>query len=137
MEEYSPAELARFREIAKRYKPHGVRVVWRRNIARYATRGSAYPGLIACAEPNTRTALYIFLHECGHFHLGHFRKDRPAFVEEYEAERWAQQTMRREGVAVPQEDIWDAKSYVAEFIKPGDVVPHRIRRWLGEFAPKR
>src|ERR1700685_970182 len=34
-------------------------------------------------------SVYIFLHECQHVHLGHYRLERIGHVQEYEAERRA------------------------------------------------
>jgi hypothetical protein len=74
--------------------------------------------------------LLTFLHECAHLILGHLETDNPV-MEEYEAERWAIDTMRREGIKVPREELMEAKRSVAFLLKPGQEVPYRVRRWLG------
>lgn len=79
--------------------------------------GTAYPnGTLRAPRPATRKALYIFLHECGHFALGHLPKGssgKPRHREEYEAERFAIEKMRLGGIPVPAKMVQRAKRYVA------------------------
>ena len=59
-------------------------------LIRRSLSGRAYHnGWMAAPKPFTRKALYMFLHECAHFHLGHCgpKRRKPRHVEEYEAER--------------------------------------------------
>jgi hypothetical protein len=85
-------------------------------------------------QPETPTKLYEWLHECGHVFLDHVRNDGPASQQEYEAERWAAQTMEREGVPVPPRTIRAAKSYVNRFVKQelraGETVSPKIIQWV-------
>jgi hypothetical protein len=69
-------------------------------------------------SPVTRKALYIFLHECAHVHLGHVAQgDRtPRHVEEMEAEKWAHAKMREHDIPVPRAMTKRAKRYVARKI---------------------
>jgi hypothetical protein len=63
----------------------------------------------------TRKPLYIFLHECAHAHL-HREGGKARHVEEMEAERWAHERMRENGVAVPRSQTQGAKRYVGSWI---------------------
>ena len=97
----------------------------------------------------TPHALSFFLHECGHFYLKHFRKDetdnprlrklytggetRTLAEQEYSAERWALETMKREGVPVPPEALAGAKLYVAECLEQDTIKkrsPRHVKRWI-------
>jgi hypothetical protein len=68
-------------------------------------------GIMAVPRPFTRKALYVFLHECAHFHLDH-RRQKPRHVEEMEAEQWAQRAMRAGGVSVPRSMVKSGREYV-------------------------
>ena len=133
-------------EIATRYAPVGVRIRWKRHTAaRGKKKVHLYPAYahlfkqeMLAPKPVTREKLYVFLHECGHFNLKHFPRDwavtplhrklytrktaLPMHVEEFEAEQYAIQTMRREGIPVPRAMLADAKAYVRDCIR------HDIRK---------
>lgn len=88
-------------------------------------------------RPTTREALYVYLHECAHHHLGHTKPDyrAPLWKQEYEAEQWATSAMRREGLSVPRSMIREAKLYVGECAeidkkKGREGPPARIRKWI-------
>jgi len=84
---------------------------------------------IICPPVVSRETLYLYLHECGHVHLGHFRLALETPREEYEAERWAMNTMRQEGIAVPRKCLSDAKVRVrSHMIKAGGADAH-VRKW--------
>jgi RES domain-containing protein len=61
--------------------------------------------------PTTRRRLYVVAHEAGHVAMGHARTK--AHREEYEAEKYAHDALRKHGVAVPAESTRQAKDYVA------------------------
>lgn len=71
-------------------------------------------GKMAAPRPFTRKALYIFAHECAHFHLGHLfnGQGKPRHVEEMEAEKWAHAALREHGIRVPRTMTRRAKEYV-------------------------
>ena len=74
-------------------------------------------GEMHAPRPVTRKALYIFLHECAHFHIqDHRGKSKPSHVKELEAEKWAHARMRDAGIAVPKDMTKRAKEYVAHKI---------------------
>jgi hypothetical protein len=77
-------------------------------------RASAKARWICVPPPTTRRRLYIFAHECAHVLLGHRRGHggRAVHREEYEAERWAHDALRRHGVPVPKKSTDQAKTYV-------------------------
>src|SRR4030095_917748 len=61
----------------------------------------------------TRKRLYIVAHEIAHVALGHVGKRLRAYIREYQAERFAHDLLRREGLAVPRAMSERAKRYVA------------------------
>ena len=135
--------LQKLAEVAARYAPVGVHIRYKRlNGPRGRKKSHLYPAHahlykqeMLAPRPTTREKLYVFLHECGHFHLRHFPEDwavtplhrrmytrpeaasEPSHVQEYEAEQFAIQTMRREGIPVPRSMMKDAKGYVRDCIK--------------------
>ena len=68
--------------------------------------------------PTTRQRLYIIAHEIGHVVLDH-RRQRPAYVREFEAEQFAHALLHREGIAVPRKQTLRAKAYVLHKIYRG------------------
>jgi hypothetical protein len=107
------AAAERFMAIAMRYVPEGYRVEYRKSLS-----GSHYgeSKLIQAPRPVTRKSLYIFLHECAHAHL-HVDRRPKAHVREMEAEKWAHEKMRENGVPVPRQMTHRAKRYVARKIR--------------------
>jgi len=75
--------------------------------------GWAWPAskTISVPPPTTRRRLFIYAHECAHVALDHIGKT-PRHREEYEAQRWAIEAMRRYGVPVPKRSLQRAKSHV-------------------------
>lgn len=73
---------------------------------------------VTCPKPTTRRRLYVLAHECGHAAHGHLGggKGRSPHREEYEAECYAHEAMRRHGVAVPRKETKFAREYVARRI---------------------
>jgi len=69
---------------------------------------------ILVPEPTTRRRLYVFAHECGHVALRHGH--RPRHAQEYEAELYAQEALRRHGIQVPEKEILNGRRYVAQKI---------------------
>lgn len=126
--------------IAKRYRPNGVSIKFRRD--EYLTPAHAQQfadgsKVMYVPRPTTTAALYVYLHECAHHHLGHCKPDyrEPLWLQEYEAEQWAIATMRREGVPVPRAMIWEAKKYVKECAdidakKGRRPPPAKVVRWM-------
>lgn len=128
-------------EIAMRYAPVGVHIRWKRLTKQtgrkknhiYPAHAHLFKQEMLAPRPVTREKAYVFLHECGHFLLKHFPEDwavtslhkrlytrkepLPSHVEEYEAEQFAIQTMRREGIPVPRSMLKDAKGYVRDCIR--------------------
>ncbi len=109
------AAAERFMAIAMMYVPEGYTIEYRKGLSGLH-RGVAK--VIETPRPVTRKALYIFLHECAHAHLGHSHNGKaPRHVEEMEAEKWAHEKMRENGIAVPRQMTKRAKNYVARKIK--------------------
>mgnify|MGYP000849746228 FL=1 len=128
---------AKIKAIIKRHKPKGVRVRWyeAQTTAPRELKGRAWYQRRAILSPRVkcRFTLYIFLHECGHFRAGHPAIELPMHLEEYEAERWAINVMRAEGLHVPRPMLLEAKRYVRECIahdrgKGLQIKPH-VKRW--------
>jgi hypothetical protein len=74
---------------------------------------------IRAPKPTTRRRLYIWAHECAHVALNHDGK-KPQHRKEYEAERWAQEALRRHGISVPRKELTRAKEYVAHKIRQAE-----------------
>jgi hypothetical protein len=106
------AAAERFTAIAMRYVPEGYTVEYRKSLSgrHWGTRK-----LIQAPRPVTRKSLYIFLHECAHAHL-HVERRPKAHVREMEAEKWAHDKMRENGVPVPRSMTKRAKAYVGRKI---------------------
>lgn len=101
----------RFYAIGMKYLPGGYVVEWRKSLS---GRHFGHSKRISAPRPLTRKSLYIFLHECAHAHLRHSHNGRiPRHVEEMEAEKWAHEKMRENGIAVPRTMTKRAKKYVA------------------------
>jgi hypothetical protein len=74
---------------------------------------------IIAPKPTTRRRLYVWAHECAHVALNHDHK-KPRHREEYEAERWAAQALRRHGISVPRKQVARGKEYVTHKIKQAE-----------------
>src|SRR5215471_20150287 len=74
--------------------------------------------VVGGSAPGHAKILIHFLHECAHAHLGHSygRRSAPRHVMEMEAEKWAHEKMRENGVPVPRSMTKRAKEYVARKI---------------------
>ena len=74
-------------------------------------RGWAYPDRksVRVPTPTTRRRLYIVAHEAGHVALNHIGV-KPQHRQEYEAERYAHDALRRHGISVPKKSTQVAKS---------------------------
>jgi len=97
--------------IADKWTPPGCIVWYRKDLSGRMGHGGK---VMWAPRPITRKSLYLFLHECAHYHLGHNGKSgKPRHREEYEAEKWAHEKMREAGIAVPRAMTRRAKCYVA------------------------
>lgn len=107
------AAAARFTAIALKYVPDGYTIEYRKSLS---GRHFGMQKLIQAPRPVTRKSLYIFLHECAHAHLHAHNGRKPRHVEEMEAEKWAHEKMRENGIPVPRSMTRRAKEYVARKI---------------------
>lgn len=107
------AAADRLMEIGQRYTPADVRVTYRKQLS-----GRAWPKerRMEAPCPTTRRRLHIYLHEVAHIVLNHVGR-KPVHVQEMEAEKWAFDVMRKEGVPIPRKSTQRAKRYVARKIK--------------------
>jgi hypothetical protein len=129
----------KYHQIAKRYRPVGVKVRFKRppNLApAHAKVFRDGTKEILTPRPDNREGLYYFLHECAHLILRHFHIPMPIWQMEYEAEMWTIATMRREGIPVPHTMLYAAKKYVKDCIREGKAKgeappPYKVRRWAG------
>ena len=127
-------------KIAKKWRPRGVTIRFRKDeylIPAHATVRNDGSKEMYVPFPKSREALFIFLHECAHHHLGHLKDgyNEPTWLMEYEAEKWAMETMRSEGLHVPRSMIAEAKRYVAECAdhdatKGREEPPAAVRNWM-------
>ena len=105
--------------------------------------GSQQKGASGLCEFSTKTifvplvcddySLAVFLHEVAHVRLRHAYSKQPSHIIEFEAERWAQHTLRECGFRVTREILRSAKGYVREEILKDEVngipIDPAIRRW--------
>jgi hypothetical protein len=126
----SEVKLQKLRKIAARYLPASVTVSTRKI---KGADGAAFFNSKRIYAPRVvdHRTLFIFLHECAHFHLGHHSDEIHSPQREFEAEKWAIHTMRSEGLTVSREIIRQAKINVADSITDsgGKAAPH-IKRWV-------
>lgn len=148
--------LYRYSSLAEKYAPKGIRIRWKRGPKIMPAHAMLYEAEMLVPRPATRSALYVFLHECGHYHLKHFNpcdtespRLRLAYTgngqlsraqEEYEAEQWAIAIMRLEGIKVPKIMLRDAKRYVRQCLNESrrgvhhavgaDETPNHVRKWV-------
>jgi hypothetical protein len=118
--------------VAAKYTPTDLIVETRKGLT-----GRAWykPRRISAPKPVTRRALHIYLHEIGHITL-HANSRKPVYVKEYEAEQFAFEIMRHEGIAVPTKSVTNAKSYVAHkigkaFRRGAKYIDPKIAKWCG------
>ena len=138
----SGSELARLRaESSAKFAEIGMRMVKEADIREVKPRkslsGCAYVEERTIEAPwptTTRKRLYILAHECGHVVLNHRGRKKPRYVEEYEAEQYAIETLRKHDVAVPADMLKRAKAYVARKIRQAEArgaksIDSKIRAW--------
>jgi hypothetical protein len=138
---YTPGmNKKRFYEIAKRYRPRGVKIRFKRTFnspdEAYVMLKSDGSKFMHTPRPDTRDGLYYYLHECAHVVLRHLYDVVPTWQQEYEAEMWAIATMRREHVPVSRKMLKEAKKYVRDCIKEAGKdakIPYRVKRWAGVY----
>ena len=124
-------------ELVKRYRPPGWTLKYKAKGKDIWTQCYAKKEIkeILCPNPyHGRNELFVFIHECGHYWLRHWDRGLNHYhVEEYEAERWAIETLRRHGIAVPRRGLHEAKKYVRWCIsqdeKKGIEIKSHVRRW--------
>ncbi len=69
--------------------------------------------LLRVPKPKTLLTLHIYLHECGHVHCGHFKRDgKSRHRQEYEAEVYAFEAIEAEGLEPDPRSVERAKKYV-------------------------
>jgi hypothetical protein len=119
LQEARKAAKLRFIEIALSETPKDVRLtVPRRSLTGRTGKLPQGGYRLDVPRPFTRQALYVFLHECAHIVLGHCdSSSKSRHRQEYEAERFAHEAMRRHGVPVPRRQSERAKRYVARKIE--------------------
>ena len=116
-------------------------------------RASVRARRIRTPPPTTRRRLYILAHECGHVALVHLRAKKPSHRQEYEAEVYAHDALRRHGIAVPKASTEEAKCYVARKIRQAilrgakhvdrealawsrEFISWEVKRWLAHHNQK-
>ena len=137
-------------KIAKKYLPKGIRVRWRKDNKLKPAHADLRKAELLSPRLLSVDALAFFIHECGHFHLKHFTKEeakgdpllellytgraKKTYAEqEWEAEKWTIETMRKEGLVVSQELLGIMKEYVAQCIDEDTLSnksPDYVRKWI-------
>jgi hypothetical protein len=124
----------RIDEIVKRYRPRGWRVrqsrhrwEWKSASANYNRRTLYVPTL------KDAPSLFLYLHECGHVHQGHFKITLPRHREEFEAERYALHVFRNEGIPVTKAIMSGVRYrlgiHIEYDIKRNTPIQRHIARW--------
>lgn len=106
------ALASRCLSVAGRHTPSDVQVIFRRALTGCAWARSRR---ISVPRPVTRRALHVYLHEVAHVVLEHFH-ERPIHEQEFEAEQWAFDVMRNEGISIPAASLRRAQAYVSQVI---------------------
>ena len=132
----------RINEIVKRYRPRGWRVrqskyrwAWESAEADDGTKDGVRvrPRTISVPTLKDDDSLFLYLHECGHVHQGHFKLGLPKHREEFEAERYALHVFRNEGIPVTKAIMKAVRArlrgWIDYDIKRGVKVQHHIARW--------
>tara|TARA_R110000822_G_scaffold55096_2_gene140387 strand:- start:314 stop:751 length:438 start_codon:yes stop_codon:yes gene_type:complete len=108
----------KFKYIVKAYQPANYELVESKKLT--ANYGFAHRVSQIVVEPITsRSALFTYLHECGHVaekHL-HSKDKRPAWQQEYEADMWAGREMKLLGYTIPLHRIAESKSVLRDAIE--------------------
>ena len=108
-----------YHHIVKAHRPVGYKLIERPMTANYGL--TTFQRTISCEPIVDRAALFIFLHECGHVHLGHLRKNRglPIWRQEYEADQYAIAAFQALKLPMPRERLQDCKTVMHDYILEG------------------
>lgn len=109
-------------------------------------KGFGCSPVIAAPNPTSAVRLYVLVHEVGHILLGHHTNGRwfkacgnltnIKSTLEYEAETFALDAMKSEGIKLPGDVVRNAYLYVASFIVKDARAGHRINPKALAFARK-
>ena len=108
----------KYREIVRRHLPRGARLTETEKMPKGIGGEVSECKHIKCFPIECRWSLMLFLHECGHLRLQHFKTDHgaPRWREEYEANKYAIDAMRSEGLPLSRPCVTEFKSNIAQFI---------------------
>jgi hypothetical protein len=107
---------ARIASVALKYIPPNAEIRYSREAGGGGLSWIDGRPLIEVPKPVCPRTLRVFLHECAHILLHAKAGNKPSHIIEFEAESWTFETMRREGIPIPQELIDCAKSNVLDQI---------------------
>ena len=119
--------------IVRRHLPRG----WQHVVASagpyWAYADSEHRHIVTSQPVSDRWWLQMFLHEVGHVRIKHHKDNPPRHVEEYEAEIYALEVMRHEGVPVTRAGLRRAKvnvdgRIIEDRYKDVEILPH-IEKW--------
>jgi len=124
----------KFADIVKRHRPRGYQLVERAMKVNHGV--TSFERSITCEPITSRFALFTFLHECGHVHSRHMKYTNkftpPPWREEYEADKYAIEAMRAEGVPIPRtvmalrreilRDMIEAATKAGEYVDDEEVL---------------
>lgn len=149
-----------YEDVIKRYRPRGWRVRYSKRKDVIAAESFAYWSLknppaasssmktVAIADPVKRViyaphvvdpfTLHTLLHEFGHVHLKHWSDgESVCHREEYEAERWAAEIVRMEGIKVPRASLRAMRQYIKACIAKDEANGIEIQPHVRRFADGR
>lgn len=142
----------------EKHLPPFIRVRWKRGRKLTPADAVLWDRTMLIPKPYTIEALAVGLHESGHFKCKHFNRDQARggkrmrkllkelytgngrlsrAHEEFEAETWARDTLRREGIPVTGKAMRSMKEYVKECLekdhKKGKRNPHQVKRFVKHY----
>lgn len=135
---WSEAGLRRIAgRIVARHLPAGYRVL---ELARHEASGTGVTHrterkTVECPPIRDRYALAVLAHEIGHLVLGHCWRAEPGWLQEYEADMWAIEALRAEGVSVCETFRGQSRVSVREHVDaalakdPDADIDAKVLRW--------
>lgn len=125
--------LKRYGHIINEHRPKGY-LLKRRKLGDLNGYAAFQREIVVDCSLDDRTALFIFLHECGHVHHQHLRQrhheEVPDWQCEYEADQYAIKAMRAHKIPVPRAVLEGHKSELRALIdKAHEEVPKPVLRY--------
>lgn len=130
-----PEQSSLFDGIARRNTPRDVEVIRKDSSESYDGKLDYDTGQMFVPRPDSMENLLIHLHECAHFSLHRNDESTPYYLKEFQAETWALDKMKAEGLTLPHELVLASKKRIYNNIRGAvkNGIP-RLDRHAFEFA---